>query len=89
MIDFISKEVKKGRYTFVPEVGNLYKRELIEETIDSGDHKIVGIPGIHFGWQDPGGDIASHTLHVGNIVLYVMRFQCFRKSLTAAAVKKQ
>ena len=88
VVDFISKEVKKGRYTFVPEVGNLYNRELVEETIDSGDHKKVGIPGIHSGRQDPGGDIASHTLHVRNIVLYVMRFHCFRKGVTAAGKKQ-
>ena len=72
------------------EVGNLDEGELVEETFNFGDHKILGIPGIHFLRKDPGGYISSHVFQIIYIILNIVCFHCFGKiDWTTAAVQQQ
>ena len=72
------------------EVGNLDEGELVEETFNFGDHKILGKPGIHFRRQDPGGYISGHAFQVIYIILHIMCLHCFGKSAwTMTTVQQQ
>lgn len=83
--DLVPKNIEQGGHFFISQIGNLDQRKLVKESLNFREHKVLCIPRLHGGWEDPGGNISRCVIQVFNIILNVVCFQGFWKVKVPAA----
>ena len=86
--NFVPKNIQQGSDLLVFQIGNLNQGKLVKEALYFREHKVLCVPRLHCGGEDPGGNVPCSVLQVVNLILNVMRFHQFW-NVPAATAKQE